>query len=124
MPLLQPDFADIAHISVQANSTMFMAILTAFQALLVRYSQEDDLVVGVPYAGRNRAETEGLMGAFMGAVALRAQLDDAPSFTALLARMRKVCLLGCSASRWKYGQCWVRSLYGQAWGKHANICAC
>ena len=76
--------------TLQANATMFMAILTAFKALLVRYSQEDDLIVGVPYSGRNRAETEGLIGAFLGAVALRSDLSDGPSFNTLLARVRKV----------------------------------
>lgn len=82
--------------AMQANATMFMALLTAFEALLVRYSQEDDLIVGVPYAGRNRAETEGLIGAFLGAVALRSNLADGPSFNTLLARVRKVTLaLAC-----------------------------
>ena len=77
---------------MQANATMFMAILAAFQALLVRYSQEDDVIVGVPYAGRNRAETESLIGAFLGAVALRSNLSDGPSFNTLLTRVRKVQL--------------------------------
>lgn len=93
---------------MQANATMFMAILTAYKALLIRYCQEDELVVGVPYAGRNRAETEGLMGAFLGAVALRTPIKDAPSFNQLLQRVREVrstcaCLwFSCSLIAW-YG---------------------
>ncbi|KAK9813644.1 hypothetical protein WJX73_001264, partial [Symbiochloris irregularis] len=51
----------LRKLAIKAQATMFMAILTAYKALLIRYCQEDELVVGVPYAGRNRAETEGLM---------------------------------------------------------------
>ena len=43
----------------QVNATMFMALLTAYNVLLACYSSEEDLVCGLPYAGRSRAETEG-----------------------------------------------------------------
>ena len=39
---------------------MFMALLTAYNVLLACYSSEEDLVCGLPYAGRSRAETEGM----------------------------------------------------------------
>ncbi|KAK9803102.1 hypothetical protein WJX73_003138 [Symbiochloris irregularis] len=82
----------LRKLAIKAQATMFMAILTAYKALLIRYCQEDELVVGVPYAGRNRAETEGLMGAFLGAVALRTPVKDAPSFNKLLKRVREIAL--------------------------------
>ncbi|MFP2934963.1 condensation domain-containing protein, partial [Pyxidicoccus sp. 3LG] len=45
--------------------TPFMALLAAFQLLLSRYSRQDDVTVGSPIAGRNRSETEGLIGFFV-----------------------------------------------------------
>src|SRR5581483_5573799 len=44
--------------------TLFMALLAAFQVLLVRYSHQDDVAVGTPIANRNRTDIEGLVGFF------------------------------------------------------------
>ena len=35
-----------------------MTLLAAFKVLLARLAGQDDIVVGTPIAGRNRAETE------------------------------------------------------------------
>ena len=69
-----------------------MTLLAAFQALLHRYSGQDDIVVGSPIANRNRAETEGLIGFFVNMLALRTDLSGDPSFRALLGRVREVAL--------------------------------
>ncbi|UFZ08169.1 amino acid adenylation domain-containing protein [Bradyrhizobium ontarionense] len=73
------------------NVTLFMALLAAFQALLHRYSGQDDIVVGAPTSGRNRAEFAGVVGDFVNMVPLRADFADAPSFRQTLAQSsRKV----------------------------------
>src|SRR5262249_35856303 len=41
-----------------AGASMFMMVLSAFAVLLSRYSAQEDIVVGTPIAGRNRAEIE------------------------------------------------------------------
>ena len=43
----------------RAAPRLFMMLLAAFQVLLHRYSGQDDVVVGTPIAGRNRAEARG-----------------------------------------------------------------
>src|SRR5262249_14646796 len=63
-----------------------------FQALLARYSGQDDLCVGTPIAGRSRPETEGLVGCFVNTLVLRADLSGDPSFAQLLGRVREACL--------------------------------
>ncbi|MFP2931773.1 amino acid adenylation domain-containing protein, partial [Pyxidicoccus sp. 3LG] len=74
------------------DATLFMVLLAAFQTLLHRYSGQDDLVVGSPTAGRNRTETEGLIGFFVNSLALRARFSDADTFTSLLAQVRETTL--------------------------------
>ncbi len=46
-------------LAAQGGATLFMTLLAAFEALLSRYTGQDDLVVGTPIAGRTRAELEG-----------------------------------------------------------------
>jgi amino acid adenylation domain-containing protein len=70
------------------GATLFMVLLTAFKALLFRYSGQPDLVVGTPIANRTRAEVEGLIGFFTNTLALRTDLSGDPTFTELVGRVR------------------------------------
>ena len=69
-----------------------MVLLAAFQALLARYSGQDDLVVGTPIANRGRGELEKLIGLFINTLVLRADLAGDPAFPELVARVREVTL--------------------------------
>jgi amino acid adenylation domain-containing protein len=72
--------------------TPFMALLAAFKTLLARYARQEDVVVGVPVAGRIRPELEGLIGFFVNTLALRTDLSGNPTFRELLARVREAAL--------------------------------
>ena len=74
------------------GATLFMTMLAAFQALLHKYSGQDDLVVGTPVACRGMRETEGLIGFFVNTVVVRASLAGDPTFAELLRRVRGVAL--------------------------------
>jgi non-ribosomal peptide synthetase component F len=80
-------------LSQREGATLFMALLAAFQALLARYTgQEEDIVVGTPIANRMRAELEGLIGFFTNTLVLRTDLSGKPRFRELLRRVREVTL--------------------------------
>ncbi len=70
------------------GATLFMTLLAGWQALLAKYSGQDDLLVGTPVAGRTRPELEGLIGFFVNTLALRGRLDGDAPFRSLLARTR------------------------------------
>ena len=72
--------------------TLYMTLLAAFQILLYRYSGQDEIVVGSPIAGRNRAEIEPLIGFFVNTLVLRTDLSGEPTFVELLGRVREVAL--------------------------------
>ncbi|MCY1023039.1 non-ribosomal peptide synthetase [Pyxidicoccus sp. MSG2] len=74
------------------GATLFMALLAGLQAVLARYSGQDDLCVGAPIAGRRQAETEGLIGFFVNTLVLRTRLGGDPTFRELLARVKEVTL--------------------------------
>jgi amino acid adenylation domain-containing protein/FkbH-like protein len=74
------------------EATLFMVLLAAFKALVCRYTQQEDLIICSPVAGRNRLETENLIGFFVNTLALRTSLAGDPSFTELLGRVRQTTL--------------------------------
>jgi amino acid adenylation domain-containing protein len=79
-------------LSQQENATLFMTLLAAFQILLYRYTNQDDIAVGSPIANRNRSEIEGLIGFFVNNLVLRTNLSGNPTFKELLSRVRDVTL--------------------------------
>ena len=91
--LIPSNLADaIQALSQQENVSLFMTLLAAFQVLLWRYTNQEDIVIGTDIANRSRAETESLIGFFMNLLVLRTDLSGNPSFTELLARVRQVTL--------------------------------
>ncbi len=72
--------------------TPYMLLLAGFKALLHRYSDQDDIVVGTPTAGRNRSEIESLIGFFINTLVLRTDLSNNPSFVELFGRVKQTAL--------------------------------
>ena len=79
-------------LSRKEGATFFMTLLAGFQILLHRLTGQDDIVVGAPIAGRNRAEIEGLIGFFVNTLVLRTDVSGSPTFQELLSKTREVAL--------------------------------
>jgi natural product biosynthesis luciferase-like monooxygenase protein len=84
--------ANLAGVGRQDGCTLFMVLLGAFQALLGRYAEAEEILIGSPIANRNRTEIEGLIGSFMNTLVLRGDLRGDPTFRELLRRVRRTAL--------------------------------
>ena len=82
----------IKSMSRTHNATLFMTLLAAFQCLLYRYTQHDDIAVGSLIANRNQIQIERLIGMFANAIVLRTDLSGDPTFSEVLRRVRQVTL--------------------------------
>ena len=76
----------------RSGTTMFMVWMAALNALLHRYSGQDDIVVGTPIANRSRTETARMVGFFVNTLPLRTHLGGDPTFLELLERVRATSL--------------------------------
>ncbi len=74
------------------GSTLFMTLLAGLQTVIYRYTGQTDQILGTLVANRQTPETEGLIGFFVNALALRVDLSGRPGFRALLGRVRESTL--------------------------------
>jgi amino acid adenylation domain-containing protein len=72
--------------------TPFMFCLAAFQTLLHRYSDTDDIAVATPVANRMQPETQRMLGLFINTLVLRSDLSGDPSFRAILGLVRQTSI--------------------------------
>ena len=80
-----------AHCQAQ-GATLFMGLLTAFNAVLYQFSGKTDLVVGTDTAQRYQPELAPLVGFFVNQLALRTTFSASDSLGELLGRVRAVLL--------------------------------
>ncbi len=74
------------------GTTLFIAMLAAFDALVHRYTSQEDVLLGSGLANRRLRETEGLIGMVVNTVLLRTSLAGDPAFRELLGRVRETTL--------------------------------
>ncbi len=80
---------ELKQLSRQEGVTLFMTLLTAFNVLLYRYTEQEDILVGLPVAYRNFPVLEPLIGFFANTVVVRTDLSGTPSFRTLLQRVKQ-----------------------------------
>lgn len=70
----------IKDIASKFGVTVFAVLLTAFKALLCRYSRESDITIGIPVLGRSKKEFESEFGFYVNTLAVRTHLNEEASF--------------------------------------------
>ncbi|WP_431111394.1 amino acid adenylation domain-containing protein [Variovorax paradoxus] len=91
----------LAKLRAQAGAqgaTLFMVLLAGFQALLHRYTGQQDIRIGAPIANRNRMEAEGVVGLFVNTLVLRNSIHGRLGASRVLAQAREA-VLGAQANQ-------------------------
>jgi len=76
----------------QQNVTLFMMLLATFKILLYRYTGQEQIIVCVPFSGREKTETEGLIGYFNNILPIYSNLSHYPNFQTFLNHLRETVL--------------------------------
>ena len=88
---IRPDLAQAARDMARRRGTsLFTLMLAAFNALLARYCDSDDIVLGSDVSNRGRAETQGMIGPLVNTLVLRSDLSGRPGFNEILTRTEAV----------------------------------
>ncbi|MCZ8521356.1 non-ribosomal peptide synthetase [Paenibacillus caseinilyticus] len=72
--------------------TLSMLLLASFQVLLARYSGQEDVIVGMPVAGRPHADLDSVLGMFVNTLALRGRPQGEKTFLEFLREVKEGAL--------------------------------
>ncbi|WP_117611361.1 non-ribosomal peptide synthetase, partial [Flavobacterium sp. Leaf82] len=86
---LLKDFGDLCQLQ---GSTLFMGLVTAVKILLHKYTNQTDIIIGSPIAGREHADLQHQIGFYVNTLALRTKFYPDYSFLDLLKNTKKVTL--------------------------------
>ncbi len=72
----------------QNNITTFHALYTALCVLLFRYSQQNEIVVGIPVANRNKKEFQNIVGLFLNTIPFKTTVEPSQTFDELVIKAK------------------------------------
>ncbi|MCB0564418.1 MAG: amino acid adenylation domain-containing protein [Phaeodactylibacter sp.] len=79
-------------LSREQGATLFMTLTALVNVLLYRYTNQTDIVLGTPSAGRTHPDLHDQIGFYVNTLVLRTQLEGEQSFTALLEQVKATAL--------------------------------
>ncbi|MFJ6140849.1 amino acid adenylation domain-containing protein [Kitasatospora sp. NPDC092286] len=82
----------VRELSRAYGASPYMVLMAALQVLLGRHSGQRDFAIGSAVAGRLHRELEGVVGAFVNMLPIRARLDEELGFGRLVGRVRETTL--------------------------------
>jgi tyrocidine synthetase III len=90
------------HLAHQTDTTPFMVLLAMFNLLLARLSNQVDIVVGTPTAGRLHPDIENIIGVFINTLALRNQVLVENPFNQFLALVKETSIAAFENQDYQY----------------------
>ena len=82
----------IKEFSKANNATFFMTLMAGVNALLYRYSYQNDIIIGTPIAGREHPDLEHQIGLYLNTLAIRTVFEETDSFSNLIRKQRDILL--------------------------------
>ncbi len=88
----KPTLDQLNSLCHQEDVTLFMLLLAAFQGLLSKYINQQDVAIGTPIANRRANETEDLIGFFVNTLVVRSSVDANITFKDFLHKAKQTIL--------------------------------
>ncbi|MDQ1349849.1 MAG: hypothetical protein QG657_150 [Acidobacteriota bacterium] len=79
----------VNKLAARYNTTLYVVLLSIFNILLSKYTNQEDIIVGTPVSGRPHLEFEKVMGMFVNTLAMRNQPEGGRTFIEFLCEVSK-----------------------------------
>jgi hypothetical protein len=88
---LQPALvASVRRLARETGATVFQVLLAGYAALLRRYTDQEELLIGTPFSTRDLGRFDGVVGDFANVLPLRMRVDREVGFRDLVKRVSVV----------------------------------
>ncbi len=78
--------------SKSKDATLFMTLMTGVNILLCRYTNQNDIILGTPIAGREHPDLEGQIGLYLNTLAIRTKIEESYNFLNVLENQKQILL--------------------------------
>ena len=96
-------YRNIKKAGAQRGCTLFVTLLAAYELLMCRLANQDDVVVGIPAAAQALLEGNALVGHCVNFLALRAQINKDLSFADFAKQVKRTVLDAYDNQNYTYG---------------------
>lgn len=69
--IAKKETAALKTLALKTNNTLFTVLLAIYNVLLAKISRQEDVIIGIPAAGRNHPGLDNIIGMFVNTLALR-----------------------------------------------------
>ena len=84
---------ELNNLAQATGTTLYMVLLSAINILLFKYSGQEDIIIGSPIAGRSQADLAGIIGMFVGTLAMRNYPEKGKTYVDFLSEIKETALL-------------------------------
>ncbi|MCK4258703.1 MAG: amino acid adenylation domain-containing protein [Halanaerobiales bacterium] len=77
---------------LETNTTLYMVLLAVYNILLLKYTDQEDIIVGSPIAGRFHADLENIIGMFVNTLPMRIHPEGEKTFEKFLEEIKETTL--------------------------------
>lgn len=79
----------INDLTAKHDVTLYMFLMSVFQVMMYRYTNQNDILVGTPIANRTKKEFEKIAGFFSNTVVIRGKLSEEMIFTDFMYALKE-----------------------------------
>lgn len=74
------------------GGSLFISLLTVWNIICFRYTQQRDIITGTPISGRDHIDLENQIGFYVNTLALRNEIQEGDNFDTLYNRVKEITL--------------------------------
>ncbi|NOQ24125.1 MAG: amino acid adenylation domain-containing protein, partial [Bacteroidales bacterium] len=90
--LSKAETQNIKLLAKENGLTLYMSVLSVFNILLSKLSGQEDVVIGMPIAGRNHSDLENIVGVFVNTLAIRNEVNGNNSVKEFVEKLKQSTL--------------------------------
>jgi Condensation domain/Phosphopantetheine attachment site/TubC N-terminal docking domain len=92
--LTPPDIVPLRALARQQEVSLYVLLLTTFNAVLHQHTDTDDIIIGCPAAGRTHWQLDDQIGLYVNTLPIRNRIHRQDSFADLLQRVKQSVVQG------------------------------